>query len=177
MGKPLQDKTPAQSIEQAAADWFFESSLDMFVVTQNDAVVRVNPAWAQLTGWTSEETLGRPLRDFFHLHDTDTILGIGATLRAEGQALSEHRLARKGGGWLWVRSRSKLLEGDALLIVFQDFTEDRVRRIERQQSERANELLRTAAGIYVWRFDPRKGIYVFEQDIPTPSSPQGGCGR
>jgi two-component system, sensor histidine kinase len=174
MGKHLQDKPPAQSIEQAAADWFFESSLDMFVVTQDDAVVRVNPAWSQLTGWTPEETLGRPIRDFFHLHDTETLRGVGVTLRAEGRARSEHRLARKAGGWLWVRSQSKLLDGDALLIVFQDFTEDRMWRIERQQSERANELLRNAAGIYVWRFDPRKGVYVFEQDIPTPSSPQGG---
>jgi len=177
MGKHLHDKTPAQSttsrLEQAAADWFFESSLDMFVVTENDAIVRVNPAWTTLTGWKPEETLGRPVRDFFHLHDTDTIVSIGATLRAEGQARSEHRLARKGGGWLWVRSQTKLLAGDALLIVFQDFSEDRARRIERQQSERANELLRTAAGVYVWRFDSRKAIYVFEQDIPTPSSPQG----
>jgi len=177
MGKHLHDKTPARSatsgLEQAAADWFFESSLDMFVVTENDAIVRVNPAWTTLTGWKPEETLGRPVRDFFHLHDTDTIRGIGATLRAEGQARSEHRLARKGGGWLWVRSQTKLLAGDALLIVFQDFSEDRARRIERQQSERANELLRTAAGVYVWRFDARKAIYVFEQDIPTPSSPQG----
>jgi PAS domain S-box-containing protein len=186
MGKHLRDKTPGEpregamttGIEQAAADWFFESSLDMFVVLEADAITRVNPAWTRLTGWTPEETLGRPIRDFFHLHDTDTIREIGATLRAEGQARSEHRLARKAGGWLWVRSQSKMLPAtlgnEALLIVFQDFTEDRTRRIERQQSERANELLRTAAGIYVWRFNPRKGVYVFEQDIPTPSSPQGG---
>jgi PAS domain S-box-containing protein len=186
MGKHLHDKPPrgspeeprAASIEQAAADWFFESSLDMFVVLENDAIVRVNPAWTRLTGWASEETLGRPIRDFFHLHDTDTIRGIGETLRAQGEARSEHRLARKGGGWLWVRSQSKLLAtplvDEALLVVFQDFTEDRARRIERQQSERANELLRNAAGVYVWRFDPRKGVYVFEQDIPTPSSPEGG---
>ncbi|MBO9558434.1 MAG: response regulator [Caulobacter sp.] len=179
MGKHLRDERPGgPSIEQAAADWFFESSLDMFVVLENDAVVRVNPAWTTLTGWTPDETLGRPIRDFFHLHDTETIRGIGATLRAEGEARSEHRLARKGGGWLWVRSQTKMLPdvagGEALLIVFQDFTEDRARRIERQQSERANELLRNTAGVYVWRFDPRKGIYVFEQDIPTPSSPQGG---
>jgi len=186
MGKPLRDKTPdgpcetttGLGIEQAAADWFFESSLDMFVVLENDVVVRVNPAWTTLTGWTSDETLGRPIRDFFHLHDTDTIREIGATLRAAGEARSEHRLARKGGGWLWVCSRTKMLPapsgGEALLIVFQDFTEDRTRRIERQQSERANELLRNTAGVYVWRFDPRKGIYTFEQDIPTPSAPQGG---
>jgi PAS domain S-box-containing protein len=190
MGKHLRDKTPGgpsrpqakgsagSSLEQAAADWFFESSLDMFVVLEDDAIVRVNPAWTTLTGWTPEETLGRPIRDFFHLHDTDTIRGIGATLRAEGEARSEHRLARKGGGWLWVRSQTKMLPEafgrEALLIVFQDFSEDRARRIERQQSERANELLRNAAGVYVWRFDPRKGVYVFEQDIPTPSSPGGG---
>jgi PAS domain S-box-containing protein len=181
MGKHLQDKAPDEplgevmgsGIEQAAADWFFESSLDMFVVLENDAIVRVNPAWPRLTGWTPEETLGRPVRDFFHLHDTEIIHDIGATLRAQGEARSEHRLARKGGGWLWVRSQTKMLADEALLIVFQDFTEDRVRRIERQQSERANELLRSSAGVYVWRFDPRKGVYVFEQDIPTPSSPQG----
>jgi len=186
MGKHLRDKAPhdppgedmGSGIEQAAADWFFESSLDMFVVLENDAIVRVNPAWPRLTGWSPEETLGRPVRDFFHLHDTQIIHEIGATLRAQGEARSEHRLARKGGGWLWVRSQTKMLPGtlggEALLIVFQDFTEDRVRRIERQQSERANELLRSSAGVYVWRFDPRKGVYVFEQDIPTPSSPQGG---
>ncbi|CAN5307737.1 ATP-binding protein [soil metagenome] len=186
MGKHLRDKAPfdppegpmGSSIEQAAADWFFESSLDMFVVLENDAIVRVNPAWPRLTGWSPEETLGRPVRDFFHLHDSDIIRDIGAALRAQGEARSEHRLARKGGGWLWVRSQTKRLPGtlggEALLIVFQDFTEDRVRRIERQQSERANELLRNSAGVYVWRFDPRKGVYVFEQDIPTPSSPQGG---
>jgi len=182
MGKHLHDEPPAgratSSIEQAAADWFFESSLDMFVVLENDAILRVNPAWTRLTGWTPEETLGRPMRDFFHLHDTDVLNDAGAALRTRGEAQSEHRLARKGGGWLWVRSHAKLLPEafgrDALLVVFQDFTEDRARRIERQQSERANELLRNAAGVYVWRFDPRKGVYVFEQDIPTPSSPLGG---
>ncbi len=182
MGKPLRDKPfggpMASGIEQAAADWFFESSLDMFVVLEDDAILRVNPAWTRLTGWAPEDTLGRPIRDFFHLHDTDTLRGVGATLREQGEARSEHRLARKGGGWLWVRSQSKLLPEafgrDALVIVFQDFTEDRARRIERQQSERANELLRNAAGVYVWRFDPRKGVYVFEQDVPTLSSPQGG---
>ncbi|WP_426015212.1 ATP-binding protein [Caulobacter sp. DWR2-3-1b2] len=173
MGKYLHDKPPTQ-IEQAAADWFFDNSLDMFVVIEESAITRVNPAWIRLTGWTAQETLGRPIRDFFHLHDTETIQAIGAALRAQGQARSEHRLARKGGGWLWVRSQSKALPGEALLIVFQDFSEDRTRRIERQQAERANELLRNAAGVYVWRFDARKGVYVFEQDIATPSSPQGG---
>jgi PAS domain S-box-containing protein len=164
----------SSSIEQAAADWFFESSLDMFVVLENDVVARVNPGWTQLTGWTPEETLGRKIQDFFHLHDTETIREIGVALRQEGHARAEHRLARKGGGWLWVRSRTKRLTDAILLVVLQDFTEDRTRRIERQQSERANELLRTAAGIYIWRFNPRKGVYAFEQDIPTPSSPEGG---
>ena len=173
MGKHL-DTEAASRIEAAAADWFFQSSLDMFVVLQNDAIIRVNPAWTDLTGWTPEDTLGRPMRDFFHLHDTEIFQTIANALRTVGQARSEHRLARKGGGWLWVRSQSKVLEGGGLLIVFQDFSEDRAREIIRQQAERSNELLRTAAGVYVWRFNPRKGVYVFDQDIPTPSSPQGG---
>ncbi len=173
MGKHL-DTEAASRIEAAAADWFFQSSLDMFVVLQDDAIIRVNPAWTDLTGWTPEDTLGRQIRDFFHLHDTEVIHAIADALRTVGQARSQHRLARKGGGWLWVRSQSKVLEGGGLLIVFQDFSEDRAREISRQQVERSNELLRTAAGVYVWRFNPRKGIYVFDQDIPTPSSPQGG---
>jgi len=173
MGKVL-DAEAASRIEAAAADWFFQSSLDMFVVLQNDGIVRVNPAWTNLTGWTPEDTLGRPIRDFFHLHDADLLNAVGRTLRAEGHARSEHRLARKGGGWLWVRSQTKVLEDGGLLIVFQDHSEERARQIARQQAERSNELIRTEAGVYVWRFNPRKGVYVFEQDIPTPSSPQGG---
>jgi PAS domain S-box-containing protein len=177
MGKTL-DSEAASTIEAAAADWFFQSSLDLFVVLRNDAIVRVNPAWTDLTGWTPEETLGRPIRDFFHLHDTEVIQGIAASLQTVGHARAEHRLARKGGGWLWVRSQSKTLPSaqgdDGLLIVFKDHSEDRAREISRQQAERSNELIRTEAGVYVWRFNPRKGVYVFEQDIPTPSSPQGG---
>jgi PAS domain S-box-containing protein len=174
MGKHL-DSQGAPSTEDAAADWFFQSSLDMFVVLENGKITRVNPAWTALTGWSVDESLGRQMRDFFHLHDAEIFQEIDRSLRADGRARSEHRLARKGGGWLWVRSQSKALSEGVLLIVFQDFSEDRARAIAKQQAERANEMLRTAAGVYVWRFNPRKGVYVFEQDIPTPSSPQGGA--
>jgi PAS domain S-box-containing protein len=173
MGKHL-DHQGAPSTEDAAADWFFQSSLDMFVVLEDGRITRVNPAWTALTGWSADESLGRQIRDFFHLHDTEVFQEIDRALRAQGSARSEHRLARKGGGWLWVRSQSKALSQGVLLIVFQDFSEDRARAIAKQQAERANEMLRTTAGVYVWRFNPRKGVYVFDQDIPTPSSPRGG---
>ncbi|PZR32363.1 PAS domain-containing hybrid sensor histidine kinase/response regulator [Caulobacter segnis] len=174
MGKHL-DAGAALRIEAAAADWFFQNSLDMFVVLSGRSIARVNPAWTQATGWSTEDSLGRHINDFFHLHDKPIIEDIGRILKARGQATGEHRLARKGGGWLWVRSQSKVLEGDDLLIVFQDRTEERARNIARQQAERSNELLRTATGIFVWRFNPRKGVYAFDQDIPTPSHPEGGA--
>jgi PAS domain S-box-containing protein len=174
MGKDLSNKA-APSTEDAAADWFFQNSLDMFVVLEKGAIVRVNPAWPSLTGWTAEQSLGRQNRDFFHLHDTAVFEELNRSLRRDGRAGSEHRLARKGGGWLWVRSQSKQLSSDVLLVVMQDFSEDRARALARQQAERANEMLRSTAGVYVWRFNPRKGVYVFEQDIPTPSSPMGGA--
>ena len=174
MGKHLDTKA-APSTEDAAADWFFHNSLDIFVVLEKGTIARVNPAWMGLTGWPAEESLGRPIRDFFHLHDTAVFEELNRALRVEGRAGCEHRLARKGGGWLWVRSQSKQLSGDTLLVVMQDISADRARAIARQQAERSNEMLRTTAGVYVWRFDPRKGVYAFEQDIPTPSSPQGGA--
>ena len=114
MGKHL-DTEAASRIEAAAADWFFQSSLDMFVILRANAIIRVNPAWTQLTGWTPEDTAGRPIRDFLHLHDTERLRDVGAALRTRGEARSEHRLARKGGGWLWVRSHSKVLADDGLL--------------------------------------------------------------
>ncbi|MDG2530673.1 ATP-binding protein [Caulobacter endophyticus] len=172
MGKRPEGET-ASNIDRAAADWFFQNSLDMFIVLQDRAIVRVNPAWSAIAGWSPDETLGRSIRDFLHLHDTEVLEQAGRVLRAEGQVQSEHRLARKGGGWLWVRSRSKILPDGALLIVFQDFSEERLRRLQRQQAERANELLRNAAGVYVWRFETRKGIYYFEQDITTLAAPLG----
>ncbi|PVM90106.1 hybrid sensor histidine kinase/response regulator [Caulobacter endophyticus] len=172
MGKRPEGET-ASNIDRAAADWFFQNSLDMFIVLQDRAIVRVNPAWSEIAGWSADETLGRSIRDFLHLHDTQVLEQAGRVLRAEGQVQSEHRLARKGGGWLWVRSRSKILPDGALLIVFQDFSEERIRRLQRQQAERANELLRNAAGVYVWRYETRKGIYFFEQDITTLAAPLG----
>ena len=174
MGKRPEGET-ASNIDRAAADWFFQNSLDMFVVLQDRAIVRVNPAWSEIAGWSADETLGRHIRDFLHLHDTEVLEQAGRVLRAEGQVQSEHRLARKGGGWLWVRSRSKILPDGALLIVFQDFSEERLRRLQRQQAERANEMLRNAAGVYVWRFETRKGIYYFEQDITTLAAPLGNA--
>ena len=174
MGKHL-DNEAATRIEAAAADWFFQNSLEMFVVLRDDRIIRVNPAWTTLAGWSAEETLGRQIRDFFHLHDTDVLTAAGHTLRTVGHAHSENRLARKGGGWLWVRTQSTLLEDGGQLIVFQDISEDRAREAARLQAERSNELLRNAAGVYVWRFNPRKGVYVFDQDIPTPSAPEGGA--
>lgn len=174
MGKRL-DTEAATRIEAAAADWFFQNSLDMFVVLRDSRIIRVNPAWTQLTGWTEEDTVGRQIRDFFHLHDTEVLIAAGNALRAVGHARSENRLARKGGGWLWVRSQSTVLEGGGQLIVFQDISDDRARETARLQTERSNELLRNAAGVYVWRFNPRRGVYVFDQDIPTPSTPEGGA--
>ena len=174
MGKDLNNKA-APSTEDAAADWFFQNSLDMFVVLEAGAISRVNPAWTSLTGWSAEESLGRKIRDFFHLHDAEVFHEINRVLRMEGRAGSEHRLARKGGGWLWMRSQSKQLSQNVLLVVMQDFSEDRARAIARQQAERAGEMLRSTAGVYVWKFNPRKGVYIFDQDIPTPSSPMGGA--
>ncbi|MDI1363684.1 MAG: PAS domain S-box protein, partial [bacterium] len=156
MGKDLRDKT-APSTEDAAADWFFQNSLDMFVVLENSAISRVNPAWTALTGWSPEETLGRPIRDFFHMHDAEAFLDLDRALRVAGRGDSEHRLARKGGGWLWVRSQSKQQTADVLLVVIRDISADRANAIARQQADRANEMLRTTARVYVWRFDPRKG--------------------
>eukprot|EP01030_Chromulinospumella_sphaerica_P017903 gene17903-17747_t len=53
-------------IEAEAAQWFFASSDDIFVVLRDSVVDRVNPTWTKLTGWTEAEVNGRHFTDFVH---------------------------------------------------------------------------------------------------------------
>ncbi|MFN3857479.1 MAG: ATP-binding protein [Caulobacter sp.] len=163
-------------IEVEAARWFFTSAEDIFVVMREGVIEQVNPAWTALTGWGEEEVVGKRFRDFAHDDEHDLISDVVRSLVATGQAYCQHRLRTRDGGHIWVRSRSKLSPGDIALVVLQDITESRRREQETAQADRARDLLREEAGVFMWRFDPVTNRYEVDADLTRAGRP-GTSGR
>jgi two-component system, sensor histidine kinase len=163
-------------IEAEAAQWFFASSDDIFVVLRDSVVDRVNPTWTKLTGWTEDEVVGRHFTDFCHPDEHELIAETVRSLVERGNALCEHRLMLRSGKAMWVRAKSKLREDGVALIVLQDITETRRMVEQAARAVSTNEMLREDAGIYTWRFDPRSNRYMVNDDMAKEGT-RGTQGR
>jgi len=160
-----------------AARWFFQNSVDIFVLIRGGTISRINPAWTELSGWSVAETVGRPIEDFIHPGDEQIVRDLIATLIAAGEGRAEHRLLRKDGEVLWVRSRVKQASGDATIVVLEDVTDVHQRKSDSADAARTNDLLREAAGVYIWRFDPETGRYEIDPDLSKPGAPGASGSR
>ena len=160
-----------------AARWFFQNSVDIFVLIRGGAISRINPAWTELSGWSVAETVGRPIEDFIHPGDEQIVRDLITTLIASGEGRAEHRLLRKDGEIMWVRSRVKRAAGDATIVVLEDVTDDHRRAADSANAARTNDLLREAAGVYIWRFDPETGLYDIDPDLSKAGAPGASGSR
>jgi two-component system, sensor histidine kinase len=154
-----------------AAAWFFETSVDVFVVVKDGVIVRTNPAWNAVTGWTAEESVGRRYSDFMHADDAEAIHRFGRLLQADQPATQELRLLSKTGGWLWVRARAKIAADGRALVALQDISAERRHFLESQQSRRVAALLGAVAGVSVWRYDALAETYDFDPLTADPEAP------
>jgi PAS domain S-box-containing protein len=153
-----------------AARWFFQNSVDVFALLRGGQIARINPAWPELTGWSVEETIGRRIEDFVHPADHAVVLDIVSALRTDGHARGEHRILHRDGHAIWVRARAKKAASDATVIVLEDVTDEYVRRLDSADAAHTNELLREAAGVFIWRFDPDTGLYDIDPDLSRPGA-------
>ena len=156
-------------VESEAARWFFQNSDELFIVMRRGVVDWVNPTWTTLTGWEPQDVIGRRLTDFMHPDEAELIAEMVRQLQTKNAASAEHRLRVKTGDYRWFRSRSTRPAEGAALIVSLDITEERRRDADRQIRLRANELLRTAAGVFVWSFNPETGLYTIDPDLSRPA--------
>jgi PAS domain S-box-containing protein len=169
---PSTDKQQSLVGHLEAADWFFENCVDLLVVVESDIVTRVNPAWTQVSGWRNEETVGRRFQDFLHPDDRGAVADIAQQLATTGVGLGEHRVLTRSGDWRWVQSRCKRGRNGGTMVVLQDITELHENAIASEDARKSSELLRQAAGLFVYCYDPDRRSYVFDPDLTKPRDAQ-----
>lgn len=114
----------------------------------NGDLIRVNPSFCDIIGYTQKELVGRTLDDFTHSEDLPRDLEqMGRLLVGEIDKISvEKRFVRRGGGLVWVHASTSLARdasGDPryFISVVEDITEKR----EAEALRREHDLVKAAS--------------------------------
>ena len=95
---------------------------------------RLSPAWEQTLGWTREELMSRPFREFIHPDDLPTTLPVALALDDSPGEVSEleNRYRTKDGSWRW-RQWSATSDHRRKYGVARDITDRKHLERERQE--------------------------------------------
>ncbi|HYE44606.1 MAG TPA: PAS domain S-box protein [Caulobacter sp.] len=149
-----------------AARWFFENSRDLFcVIDSRGRFKSLNPAWAQATGWSKEELIGKSPADFIHGDDLADFAQMAARLASTGEALNFARVKLKDGSWRWFEGRNRLTAAGEVVGVLRDVQEERIREAELAAARRDQAMLSEAAGIGAWTYEPRTDHITWSNDV------------
>jgi PAS domain S-box-containing protein len=180
MAEPTEVVVPVGALKAVA--WFFENSLDVFLAIEKDILRRTNGTWTSLTGWTAEEAQGLSFWSLVHPDDVAAArAAMDGLVEIGDRAEHDHRLAKKDGGWLWVRHHA-VRGGDGwLLAILRDITAERERERRRDESRRTGALLRDSAGVTTWRYNPDTDEYDSDPDMSDAAvdstMPRSSSGR
>src|SRR6185437_6061556 len=128
-------------------------------------LTRWNGAGNTLTGLPAPEADGRSFWDFLHPDDLDAARAALVGLAHGQSAVVEHRLATVSDGWMWARSHGVGGEDGWVLIICRDITGEKLRELEAQEAMRTTAMLREAAGVSIWRYDPDSDRYDLNPDF------------
>ncbi|MFI4933399.1 MAG: ATP-binding protein [Caulobacterales bacterium] len=148
-----------------ASTWFIQNSLDACVGLQGDTLGFVNDTWTTLTGWTRQESIGAAYWDLVHPDDVESMKDAVRPLALGEQVVLTCRIAAKSGAWLWVRHHTVRGGEGWLLMILRDITAERQREIDNEEARRIAAMVRGAAGITVWRYDPVGDEYSINPDF------------
>ena len=162
----------ARKSAQGAADraqmaqWLFDNSRDLMqVVAPDGTLLQVNQAWADFTGLSQDELVGRSVFDFCHPDEIEGIRSRADVARPGDVSEAEVRLKDRHGKWRWVAARRQVMENGAHIGSMRDVTDERTYRAESEEARRTRKALGAAAGIGVWEFDPRKDVIWWSDEI------------
>jgi len=120
---------------------FFSTSLDMLCVADFEGYFRrLNPAWEQTLGFTTEELRARPFLDFVHPDDRDATIAEMKKIYSGVDTISfENRYLCKDGSYRWLLwNATPLLDQQKIYADARDIT-------ERKRSEESIRKLKEAA--------------------------------
>lgn len=133
---------------------FFDLSLDLFcIASTNGFLLRVNPNFSLLLGYSEQDLLSRPFLDFVHPDDlAATQAAMEALLSGKPVTRFRNRYRQFRGTYLWIEwSASAILQNDLIYAVGRDVTEEFRHEQEllvREQREQAI-LENTPAVVYI----------------------------
>jgi PAS domain S-box-containing protein len=135
-------------------DRLFEFSLDLLAIASLDGYFkRVNPAFEETLGYSSEELLAKPAIEFVHPEDrAATMRELDGLARGVRTAYFENRYLRKDGSVVWLEWKAvPVVEEDLIYATARDVTErkqaeEALKRQARQEALRAEVSAALAGG-------------------------------
>ncbi|HEY2707899.1 MAG TPA: HWE histidine kinase domain-containing protein [Caulobacteraceae bacterium] len=130
--------------------WFYENSKDAFLLMRGEAVERINPAWARMTGFGAAQSDHQPVWRFIHPEDVEAVQARYRALTFGARFDCEFRLATSSGAPLWARADFINGAEDWILAIVRDISAERALR----ESERRFRGLVNATSDVVYRMSP-----------------------
>ncbi|MFW5714915.1 MAG: PAS domain S-box protein [bacterium] len=132
-----QEITEEKLIEKSdELERYFDSSLDLLcIATTEGELVRLNPEWEKVLGYSISELEGRSFLDFVHAEDVaSTLQAVSKLSRQELIQNFENRYKCKDGTYRWIEWRSRS-QGDMIYAVARDVTDRKKAEAELRESE------------------------------------------
>ncbi len=139
---------------------FFNLSLDLLCTIGPDEYFhQLNPAWETALGWTRDELVARPFREFVHPDDLGaTRAEVSAVATGATRAAFENRFRHKDGSYRWVSWTASLIPGEQLVYaVGRDVTERKNAEVALRRSQARFELAVRGSGDGLWDWDRETG--------------------
>jgi PAS domain S-box-containing protein len=138
---------------QEELDRFFTLTRDLLCVAGFDGYFkRVNPAWERTFGYTPEEFLARPFREYLHPDDLEKTLLAYRGLKNGGEVVGlENRYRCKDGSYRWLLWSARALVGEqSIFASARDLTErKRMEESLRQSEERSRSIIEGALDAFI----------------------------
>jgi PAS domain S-box-containing protein len=130
LNRDLEAKIAEAKRAREEADTYFTLSIDLLCVAGSDGrFQRVNPAWEDALGWTTDELVAKPYMDFVHPDDRAASVR-EAEARRQGKPTMalENRYRRKDGSYRWLMWNATPLVNGRTYAMARDVTDARETR-------------------------------------------------